>query len=154
MIPAPGWLESLLQRLAADAPQRVLLIAPSGHPLAAALGVRLPRARIEASPHLPSSAERHDLAVVAGTLEGLTATDARALLAALRDRLAVHSVLWLDLARAALDETELRSLGFRIHAQDGAQLLASFDLYDYKDNPDWLSARHWAHPELWNKFRW
>jgi hypothetical protein len=157
MISAPGWLEPLWQRLAADAPATVLLLAPGGHPLAAELPRRVPAARIGTAARLaeiPVSDSRYELAVVAGILETLADADARALLAALRDRLAARSVLWLDLARAPLGENDLRGLGFRLHAHDGTQLLASFDLYDYKDQPDWLNPRHWAHPELWNRFRW
>ena len=29
-----------------------------------------------------------------------------------------------------------------------------FNIQDYKVSPDWLSARHWAHPELWDIYRW
>ena len=29
-----------------------------------------------------------------------------------------------------------------------------FDLGTYKATPDWLNARHWAHPQQWGKQRW
>lgn len=29
-----------------------------------------------------------------------------------------------------------------------------FNLYDYKQLPDWFNSRFWANPENWNKFRW
>ena len=29
-----------------------------------------------------------------------------------------------------------------------------FDLHSYKQAPDWLNARNWANPELWDKHRW
>lgn len=29
-----------------------------------------------------------------------------------------------------------------------------FDIRDYKTTPDWLNARHWANPQLWDKYRW
>lgn len=155
MNPPPGWLAALLHQLGDGAPTRVLLVAPAAHPLRAALQARLPGARIDAAPdaaRLP--AHRYELAVVAETLEALPAAAARELLAALRDRLAAHVVLWLDTGRAAMDESDLRALGYRIHARDGAQLLCGFDLQDYKDRPDWLNPRQWAHPERWDKFRW
>jgi hypothetical protein len=151
----PGWLGALLQRLAESAPDRVLLVAPAGHPLRAALQGRLPGAQIDAAPdpgHLPP--HRYALAVVAATLEPLEPAAARAMLAALRDRVAAQVVLWVDATRAPIDETELRALGFRIHARDGAHLLCGFDLQDYKERPDWLNPSQWAHPELWDKFRW
>jgi hypothetical protein len=133
----------------------VLLVAPPSHPLATALRARLPATRLDqaADPaRLP--AQRHALALVAATLEGLPAADARVLLAALRDRLAGHTLLWVDASRSPLPESELRGLGFRIHARDGAELLCGFDLFDYKDRPDWLNPDRWAHPERWDKFRW
>lgn len=151
----PGWTEALLLQLAASAPARVLVVAPAGHAVHGTLRARLPDAAIDPAHdpgRLPGS--RYDLAVVAGTLESLTADAARALLAALRDRVAAHTVAWLDAARAPLGEDELRALGFRVLARDGAQLLCGFDLQEYKDRPDWLDARHWAHPELWDRFRW
>lgn len=143
-----------LDRLAEEAPARVLLVAPPDHPLRAALVERLPRAVLDVATADALPAQRYDVALVAATLETLSAAAARALLAALRDRLAAHVVLWLDTARAAVDEETLRALGYRILARDGAQLQGGFDLYDYKDRPDWLNARNWAHPELWEKYRW
>ena len=32
--------------------------------------------------------------------------------------------------------------------------LFEFDIRTYKPAPDWLNARHWAHPERWGKHRW
>lgn len=29
-----------------------------------------------------------------------------------------------------------------------------FDIHSYKPAPDWLNARHWANPEMWEKHRW
>lgn len=29
-----------------------------------------------------------------------------------------------------------------------------FNLFDYKQLPDWFNSRFWANPENWNKFRW
>ena len=154
-MPFPAWLEPLLRQLAAEPPAEILLVAPPAHPLAAALRARLPDARLD---HATDAArlppQRHALAVVAATLESASPAAARELLAALRDRCARHTLLWVDAARAPLPEGELRALGFRIHARDGTQLLCGFDLFDYKDRPDWLNPQSWAHPELWDRFRW
>ena len=132
-----------------------MLVAPQRHPLAATLRERL---RGTALAHVPAEgalpAQRYALALVAGTLEALPAGDARALLAALRDRIAGHVVVLADLARSPLREAELRALGFRPHARDGDAAVFGFDLYGYKDRPDWLGPQHWAHPELWDRFRW
>ena len=32
--------------------------------------------------------------------------------------------------------------------------LNHFSLKTYKKTPGWLNNRHWANPQLWNKFRW
>ena len=32
--------------------------------------------------------------------------------------------------------------------------LWQFNLYDYKQLPNWLNSDHWANPENWNKRRW
>jgi hypothetical protein len=152
---APGWMESLLRQLEKEAPADALLLAPPQHPLAAVLEQRLTRTALaRCAPREPLPAHRFALAVVAETLESLPAPDGRALLAALRDLGAQHVVLLVDLARAPLGDEELRALGFRRHADDGARVLYGFELYGYKDCPEWLNPRQWAHPELWDKFRW
>jgi hypothetical protein len=149
---APGWMEGLLRQLEAEAPAEALLLAPPADPLAPLLRRRLARTQLTHAQR--PGAARHALALVAHTLEPLPKADARALLAALRDRLAPHVLVWIDLDRAPLDEAALRALAYRLHARDGAQALFGFDLYGYKDRPDWLSPQHWAHPELWDRFRW
>ena len=150
--PAPGWMEGLLAQLEQEAPTDALLLAPVTDPLAPALRRRLPGTRLT---HAQQPGEaRHALALVARMLEPLAAAEASALLAALRDRIAPHVVVWVDLERSPLDESALRALAYRLHARDGAQAVFGFELYGYKDRPDWLSPQHWAHPELWDKFRW
>ncbi|HQS02009.1 MAG: hypothetical protein B7Y58_02165 [Halothiobacillus sp. 35-54-62] len=50
---------------------------------------------------------------------------------------------------------QLKALGFLLQ---GDQALSSwclvFDVGSYKAPPDWLNARHWANPQLWDKHRW
>lgn len=152
MTAAPGWMEGLLHRLEAEAPADALLLAPPDDPLAPVLRRRLERTRLTHAQQ--PGAARHALALVARTLETLDAAAARALLAELRDRVAPQVVVCVDLGRSPLDEPALRALAYRLHARDGAQAVFGFDLYGYKDRPDWLSPQHWAHPELWDKFRW
>jgi len=147
-------MEPLLRRLEAEAPADVLLLAPPRHPLEAALRRRLPQARLTRADTTALPARRFAVALAVETLESMAAADARALLAALRDLEAAHVVLLVDLARSPLDEPALRALGFGLHARDGTQAVFGFELFGYKDRPEWLSPRHWAHPELWDKFRW
>lgn len=151
----PGWMESLLRQLEQEAAADALLLAPPQHPLAAELERRLPGTALSrCAPAGPLPARRFALAVVVEALESLPAADARALLAALRDLEARHVVLLVDLARSPLADEDLRALGFRRHADDGTRVLYGFELYGYKDRPEWLNPGQWAHPERWDKFRW
>lgn len=151
----PGWMESLLRQLEKEPAPDALLLAPPRHPLAGELERRLPRTALtRCAPAEPLPGHRFALAIVVETLEALPAADARALLAALRDLAARHVVLLVDLARSPLGDEELRALGFRRHAGDGTRVLYGFELYGYKDRPEWLNPGQWAHPELWDKFRW
>lgn len=49
---------------------------------------------------------------------------------------------------------KIRALGYTPLGSYGEDVIACFDIDDYKQVPSWLNARHWARPELWNKFRW
>jgi len=100
---------------------------------------------------------RFDLAYVAGVLEDLPRAEAARLLARLRDVHARHLVVLVPDAVGEWDEAALRAYGLRPSAhqpEGGDGRLYEFDLYDYKETPDWLNARYWAHPELWDKYRW
>jgi len=53
---------------------------------------------------------------------------------------------------------QLQALGFLKHQADTTKGVSDwilyFDIRQYKETPDWLNPRNWAHPERWNKFRW
>lgn len=55
---------------------------------------------------------------------------------------------------------DLIAMGFSRFSQDwmtfdGVEYeLWQFNLFDYKQLPDWLNSRFWANPEHWDKFRW
>ncbi|HQU16969.1 MAG: hypothetical protein B7Z66_12385 [Chromatiales bacterium 21-64-14] len=107
---------------------------------------------------------RCDLALVAGALEQLPAQGAGVLLSRLRD-LHARSLLvrvpigarWPGHA-SHWTRNDLLGYGLQLVAQcpgeDGPVHLYRFDLYDYKSTPDWLNPDQWAHPELWDKYRW
>ncbi|MBI2383193.1 MAG: hypothetical protein HYV18_03885 [Gammaproteobacteria bacterium] len=145
------FLASLLAQLQ-PVPGSLLLAMPAGplrDRLCAALAPLHPR-------HLGRSgltpADHFDAAVAHVTADR-TAAEWRALLAALRDRHAGRTLAILD-ERSPVQAAECAALGFRRVAHTPGLDLFRFDLYDYKDRPDWLNPRHWAHPELWDKFRW
>lgn len=47
-----------------------------------------------------------------------------------------------------------RAFGATTDAAGSRRPWYQFDIVDYKTTPDWLNPRHWAHPELWDKYRW
>ena len=59
---------------------------------------------------------------------------------------------------ASLGREQLVGLGFRrwdtTGEGDDRRRWYEFSLADYKVTPDWLNARHWANPELWDRYRW
>ena len=59
------------------------------------------------------------------------------------------------------DDRLVRALGLRLlrtYPDEGAAgeggRLYYFDIFDYKDAPEWLSSRFWANPQMWDKARW
>lgn len=82
-----------------------------------------------------------------------------------RDLYAAHVLIALD------DTVDLKAYGFTpfdvlneqpsedkvinkaISSSDSATLW-QFNLYDYKQLPNWLNADYWANPENWGKNRW
>ena len=106
----------------------------------------------------PLADERFDLALVAPAA-GPSKTDTMQLVAALRDRYARHLLVAAHVdTRSGLTHAEYLALGMRHIGNYGsgasAQALYEFDIVDYKHTPDWLNSEHWAHPELFDKFRW
>ena len=107
--------------------------------------------------------ERFDLAVVINALETLEKAHAENLLAALRDLHARCVVAAVRLGehwsgtQSTWRERDLLGLGMKrldTDSPDANQGLFEFNIQDYKLSPDWLNARHWAHPELWDIYRW
>ena len=90
------------------------------------------------------------LAVVMDALNGLDAAQARTLLARVRDFIAPRIVV-VATAHCALDRLAFLAIGFEVLGIDATENMAifHFDLSTYKQVPDWLNARHWAHPERW-----
>lgn len=72
------------------------------------------------------------------------------LLASLRDRGNRPVVVHLD--ESLDDRMKMIALGYQ--SADGDETVYLFDIHDYKETPDWLNARHWANPEMWDKYRW
>ena len=121
--------------------------APQQAPVAESITLKLSLTELDARP-----IRRHALAIVADPLPAAMAREHDAVLARLRDVLA-ERVLVMAPQQAALT-TRLTALGYRMLVRTSQTLIASFDLYDYKQRPTWLNAEHWANPQQWDRFRW
>lgn len=106
---------------------------------------------------------RYDFALVAGYLERVGRAEGSAVIARLRDVLARRLCVMVgtikETSRATIwSDAELSAFGLTLlsrYEEDGKRArLYGFDIASYKQTPDWLNPRHWAHPELWGKFRW
>lgn len=107
---------------------------------------------------------RYDCCFVANVLERMEKAEAGQVLARLRDLHAARLFVVVpigedrsDLA-SAWEMTDFIAYGMRLlrsYEQDGKRLqMHEFDIGAYKRTPDWLNAKHWAHPERWDKERW
>ena len=74
----------------------------------------------------------------------------------LRDLFAEQSLL---LTYTPLNELNFTCLGYIAHSIETSDEIPDFvswqfNLYDYKQRPDWLNAKYWANPENFDKYRW
>lgn len=103
---------------------------------------------------------RFDFIVLRGVLERVDEDIGAHLIARMRD---VHTRRFC-VALGGVDAghrwtaAELVAMGLTHWSSEGAGDAAleifGFDLGTYKATPEWLNARHWAHPEHWGKYRW
>lgn len=101
-----------------------------------------------------------DLAVVTDTVEHLEKTAAEQLLGNLRDLHAHHLLLLVPIGEAGQGQQsswapgDLLALGMsRVGCYNSATAryyLYHFALETYKQAPDWLNSKYWAHPERYD----
>lgn len=100
--------------------------------------------------------QRADFAIAQITAD--MASQARPLIASLRDVYAKRSLLFVAPKQLGWDARVMTGLGYTLMANyeiEGIEWQAwSFDIRTYKAVPDWLNPKFWANPENWNKFRW
>ncbi len=107
---------------------------------------------------------RFDVCIVADTLEFLDKERAGQLIAALRD---LHTDRFVTVVRMGDQWEKIKStwqtvdfLGYGMKLVNRYQVdnkpihIYKYDILTYKKTPEWLNARNWANPQLWNKFRW
>jgi hypothetical protein len=140
-----NWRDHLRQRLLDIRPASVCALDAAAHQLAEEVLRDTPVHAPEKSPAAPCA-----LALGVDALTGLDAQQARNLIH--RTRLYVAPRILLAVPAAGpLDEPMFIALGFTLSATDTAENIRVhyYDIDTYKTVPDWLNARHWAHPERW-----
>lgn len=163
------WRDDIIGIVEALRPSAVLAVMPEDN----ALWHRLTRSapdtdcrRISGANLLARDAKVNpsQLALVAGTLEYMDKRQAGNVIARLRDLYSM--VLYAAVPIGASwrgqvsywENQELIAYGLRPARQYSVESkslgLYHYDIYDYKLTPDWLSNKHWANPQRWNKSRW
>lgn len=141
-----NWRETLAQTLRSLPGDTLCAIDAGAQQVARAL---LPDVQVRLRDAAQAGAPAQ-IALVHHALHGLDVAQTNALLARVRDFVAPRIIVIAD-AQCALTRADFLALGFEILATDAdAQIsLYQFDLATYKQVPDWLNARFWAHPERW-----
>ena len=112
----------------------------------------------------PPANRRFDLAVAVFDAENITGDSCIHLISKLRDTDCARVYLACSVSSEITNrqhDANFRSLGLkllRIYDMRSAGkiniYLYYYDIYDYKEVPDWLNNRLWAHPNMWDKTRW
>jgi hypothetical protein len=139
------WRDALQARLLALQPASVLALDASARDLAVNVLRGTPIHSTDTLPRAPCT-----LALGIDALNGLHTRQALHLISQTRLYAAPRILLAVP-ANCALDESMFLALGFMQSAVDasGDRRIHYYDLETYKTVPDWLNARHWAHPERW-----
>ncbi|WP_019626561.1 DUF6231 family protein [Thioalkalivibrio sp. ALJT] len=102
--------------------------------------------------------QRVPLVLLLDTLSALGVPTGQQLLGGLRDRWADEVLILHRLDDHRWGLNDFLALGYRRDPDAEAVLpdhaVYRTSLYDYKLTPDWLNARFWANPEMWDKARW
>ncbi|MBF7730585.1 DUF6231 family protein [Pseudomonas sp. N040] len=152
-------LAALLER---QKPVRLLLVGDSELPAIKAFITKHPESQLCHAPAaaLPIAVTslRYDLAIVADCLEHLPKREALELVAGIRNLNASRLAVMVDLNACDWLEADFFALAMQASERferDGQMLtLFTYDLYDYKQIPDWLNAKFWANPQHFGKYWW
>lgn len=141
-----NWRDTLAEALRGVRPEAVCALDAGALQVTREL---LPEISVQLCEALPENTAAQ-LALVKDTLVGLDAAQAGTVLARVRDFVASWIIVITD-AHCALTRLDFLALGYEsLCADDAEQIkLYQFDLATYKQVPDWLNARFWAHPERW-----
>lgn len=142
-----NWQTVLGDELKRLAPAQVCALDALAHATAKAL---LPQTFVRiCSAGLPLETPAN-VAIIMAALHDLTAAQACALLAHVRNFVA-PCILVVANERVPLDKLAFLAMGYEALGRDDTENTAiyRYDLATYKQVPDWLNARYWAHPERW-----
>lgn len=163
----PELRDALRAMIAGHLPGRILTVGLDDPDLLAPYLARQPQAEVTAASGadlLGDTARlpRFDLALVADTLEHMSARDAGVVIARLRDLHARRLLVVVRMGpdwpgqRSHWESGDLLAYGLRRAAgapgEHGPVHVYRFDLRDYKQTPEWLSPKDWANPEQWGKY--
>jgi hypothetical protein len=146
-------LRRLLPARLRKGPAYALVMNPEALQLPADTVVMRPDAFLAEPP-----AHRIALVLLLDVLPELDLATGQHLLGGLRDRWAEEVLILHRQRDTRWDLSAFLALGFRrepeADAAAPAHAVYRTSLYDYKLTPDWLNARFWANPEMWDRARW
>ena len=142
-----NWRDRLAEILRSSASQTICALDTAALEIGRDL---LPEAVVQLCNAYAQNATSAQLALVMDALNDLDAAQARMLLARVRDFISPHIIVIAG-ARCPLDRLDFLAVGYDALGVDKRDRIAlyQFDLATYKQVPDWLNARYWAHPERW-----
>jgi hypothetical protein len=142
-----NWRDTLAEALQRSSPRHICALDVAALAIARDL---LPEASVALFAAPAQNDPPAQLALVMNALNDLDAAQARTLLARVRDFITSRIIVIAD-TRCPLDRMDFLAIGYDTLGTDkaGQTKLYQFDLATYKQVPDWLNARYWAHPERW-----
>lgn len=142
-----SWRDTLIPLLRRATLTHITALDKAARDLACELA---PQAKTQCCDPATPACPPAQLVLAMDALNDLDATQARALLARVRDFISPCIVV-IARADCPLKRLDFLALGYDRLALDEADRIAiyQFDLATYKQVPDWLNARYWAHPERW-----
>lgn len=164
---ASPYRADLVQLLAAAKPSSILNLGPEAEIFSSYVtdsGCRLVTIPAADVTTRLANIGRFDFAFVARVIEHLPKAQGAGVIAALRDVHAARLVAAIPLGSAWAGHAshwepgDLFALGLRALREyptgEKTVQLFEFDIAQYKNTPDWLNSKHWANPDLFDKFRW
>jgi hypothetical protein len=152
-------LAALLERAK---PEQLLTLGNSELPAITAYGAAHDDCRIchinAAALPAEVAAKRFDLAIVADCLEHLPKRAGLELIAGIRNLNAHRLAVIVDLQACDWREADFYSLAMQtsecFQREQQTLHLFTYDLFDYKQVPNWLNAKFWANPQNFGKYWW